>query len=366
MILFINNREIVFNALDPFTIASGGLLDNDGKLNNDGTLNNDDTLINSGTLNNNLGGTLTNNSGTLDNFDTLTNVGTLTNDGFLANDLGGTLTNNIGGTLLNDGTLRNRRGRLTNYGTLTNDLGGTLTNDLRGTLDNFGTLTNVGTLNNSNDGTLNNFGTLDNFGTLRNNGIINGNVNVKADGILTGSGTINGSVLLGGVIDPANSTGTITTSNQTWINGASYGWEVNDSDGTAGGLAGWDLVDITANGNDSGSLDLSHLITGGFGIDIISLENTFALGAAEGFDDPNGEYEFVILTAIGGIKDFEAEDFVLNDAGFSNSGSWDWSIAQDGNNLVLSATGYTLVPEPTSSALLALGGLAVMMRRKRG
>ena len=75
----------------------------------------------------------------------------------------------------------------------------------------------------------------DQLGTLRNNGTINGSVDVKAGGILTGSGTINGSVLLGGVIDPANSTGTITTSNQTWINGASYGWEVNDSDGTAGG-----------------------------------------------------------------------------------------------------------------------------------
>ena len=75
---------------------------------------------------------------------------------------------------------------------------------------------------------------------------------MKASGILTGSGTINGTVLLEGAINPGNSPGTITTGSQTWINGASYGWEINDSDGTAGGLAGWDLIDITAAELDSG------------------------------------------------------------------------------------------------------------------
>ena len=334
--------EIASNALDPFTIAIGGTLNNNfGRLDNNGTLNNDGTLTNSGTLN---------------------------NDGTLTNDDGGTLTNF--GTLNNNGTLNNHN-NLNNYGTLNNYSGltnnGTIDNTTAvvasgGGINNFGTLSNNGTINSSSAAI--SISGIQNHGTLINNGTINGSVDVKAGGILTGSGTIVGSVLLGGVIEPANSTGTITTSNQTWINGASYGWEVNDSDGTAGGAVGWDLINITATAQEGGELDLSQLTTGGFAIDIISLDALNDLGLAEGFDDPNAEYEFVILTAIGGITGFDAEDFVLNDDGFQNTGTWDWSIEQDGNNLVLSA-GYTLVPEPSSLALLGMGGLGLLLRRKR-
>ena len=138
-------------------------------------------------------------------------------------------------------------------------------------------------------------------------------------------------------------------------------------DGIAGNSTGWDLIEIHADQFLAleGSLDLTGLNEQGFSIDILTLDVLDMLGAADGFDDPNGEYEFVILTAIGGITGFDAENFAIYDNLFSNSGSWDWSIAQDGNNLVLSATGYTLVPEPSSLALLGMGGLGLLMRRKR-
>ncbi|NCF13059.1 MAG: PEP-CTERM sorting domain-containing protein, partial [Verrucomicrobiaceae bacterium] len=42
--------------------------------------------------------------------------------------------------------------------------------------------------------------------------------------------------------------------------------------------------------------------------------------------------------------------------------SWDWQIKLSGTDLVLEA--YA-VPEPSSTALLGLGGLALALRRRR-
>jgi subtilase-type serine protease len=378
----------------------GGTIKNLGTIEESGAINNRGTLVNSGVISSQLYnswylGTITN-SGTIHSSN-IYNDGTLINSGTMTSEL---LYMYGGSTLINDGTMTNKYVIMEQTSMMTNN--GTLTNTFnvvnQGTLYNNGTLYNDAEMNTTdtmvNDGfwhnragailrynvMLDNRGILYNDGTLRltasdsralnsgellrNNGLIYSEVNVNAGGVLTGSGTIDGSVMLEGAINPGNSPGTITTGSQTWIDGASYGWEVNDSDGTQGGLVGWDLIEITATMEENGSLDLSNLTTGGFGIDIISLDALNDLGIAEGFDDPNAEYEFVILTTVGGITGFDAENFAINDAGFQNSGTWDWSIEQDGNNLVLSATGYTLVPEPSSTALLALGGLAMMMRRK--
>ena len=69
--------------------------------------------------------------------------------------------------------------------------------------------------------------------------------------------------------------------------------------------------------------------------------------------------------AIRSRTSIDAENFAIYDNLFSNSGTWEWSIEQDGNNLVLKAVGYTLVPEPSSLALLGMGGLGLLLRRKR-
>lgn len=170
---------------------------------------------------------------------------------------------------------------------------------------------------------------------------------------------------LDGVISPGNSPGTATTGSQTWLVGGSYLWEINDSDGskglTGGGSNGWDWLDIT------GSLDLSNLTTGGFTIDIDSLTSLDLAGTADGFDtftrmDGIADYTFIIASASLGITSFEESDFVLDFSGFSNAPSWDWSIQLSGNDLVLEA--YA-VPEPSSTALLGLGGLALVFRRRK-
>ena len=193
----------------------------------------------------------------------------------------------------------------------------------------------------------------------------------------SGSGdyTVNGGILeiatgvdlsghdmtIAGVISPGNSPGTAATGAQTWLDGGSYLWEINNSAGIKGVDEGWDWLSIT------GALDLTNLGTGGFTIDIDSLTLGNSVGDADGFDswskgDGNVDYSFIIASASAGITGFDAADFSFDSSGFSNGPSWDWQIKLSGSDLVLEA--YA-VPEPSSTALLGLGGLALMLRRKR-
>jgi fibronectin-binding autotransporter adhesin len=215
-------------------------------------------------------------------------------------------------------------------------------------------------------------GTTVNNGTLLVNntsgsGTGTGSVTVNSAGTIGGSGAISGDLIINGVIAPGNSPGTLTTGNQTWNNGGTYLWEINDSDGSKGltgeGTNGWDWLDIT------GALDLTNLTAGGFTIDIDSLTAGNIAGDAVGFDtwtkgSPGDvDYSFIIATFDSLTDDyFDAGDFTLDSSGFTNGPSWDWQIKLSGNDLVLEA--YA-VPEPSSAALLGLGGLALMLRRKR-
>ena len=170
---------------------------------------------------------------------------------------------------------------------------------------------------------------------------------------------------LDGVISPGNSPGTATTGSQTWRDGGSYLWEINDSDGskglTGGGTNGWDWLDIT------GTLDLANLSAGGFTIDIDSLSLANSIGDAAGFEswskgDGIVDYSFIIASFDSLNGTFDANLFTLDASGFSNAPSWDWAIALSGTDLVLEA--YA-VPEPSSTALIALGGLALAFRRRK-
>ena len=160
----------------------------------------------------------------------------------------------------------------------------------------------------------------------------------------------------GGVISPGNSPGTATTGAQTWNDGGSYLWEINDMAGTKGDDSGWDWLDI------QGTLDINAT----FDILITSLDLSNNSGLADGFDYTGLSYldpyaSFTIATATGGVSGFDVSDFNLDDSAFINP-KVGWSIDNIGNDIVLNAF---FVPEPSSTALLGLGGLALILRRKR-
>lgn len=194
-----------------------------------------------------------------------------------------------------------------------------------------------------------------------------GSWTVENGATLSGSGTLSGTATigLGGILSPGNSPGTQTIDNLVWENGGTYLWEINaDSlnggSGTQGADPGWDWINVTSDWDISG-------ITTGFNIDITSLTNPGNVaGLADGFDytglsylDP---YESFTILSFGTLDDtFDASLFTLNDSGFSNP-KVAWSLEISGNDLVLNAV---FVPEPSSTALLGLGGLALMLRRKR-
>jgi len=187
--------------------------------------------------------------------------------------------------------------------------------------------------------------------------IVNGGTLEVADGVDISSSAM--TISLGGVISPGNSPGTAITGDQTWNDGGAYLWEINDMAGGKGVDSGWDWLDI------QGTLDINAT----FDILITSLTNPGNIsGLADGFDTTGLSYldpyaSFIIATATGGVTGFDASDFNLDDSAFLNS-KVGWSISWDeiNNDIVLNAF---FVPEPSSTALLGLGGLALMLRRKR-
>ena len=284
------------------------------------------------------------------------------------------MNGNYAGAISNDGTFKYNStnaqelsGVISGAGSLEKDNSSTLTlsgdNTYSGnTTVSAGTLALTGTTNNISSSAIID---VTSGATLDVSGLSSG-FELAGSQTISGSGTVFGDMTIasGSVLSPGNSPGTMSTGAQTWEDGGTYLWEINasnDAGGTQGADPGWDWLDIT------GTLDLSSLTAGGFTIDIDSLTSGNIAGDAVGFEsytkaDGIFDYSFIIATASSGITGFDADNFTLDSSGFSNAPGWDWQIKLSGGDLVLEA--YA-VPEPSSSALLGLGALALALRRRR-
>jgi autotransporter-associated beta strand protein len=183
--------------------------------------------------------------------------------------------------------------------------------------------------------------------TLSGNGIGN-------RAVLGGTGPISQALTLnnvGDVLSPGNSPGIQSyTVAQSW-NSFSYDWEVNDFTGTTAGTA-FDRITV------AGSLAL----TGGSGsyiLNLLSLTSANVAGDAPNFNEIDRSWN--ILATTGGITGFNASAWQINATGFTNNEAGLWSLASDGNNLVLS---YTAIPEPAAALLGGIGTLLLLRRRR--
>ena len=171
--------------------------------------------------------------------------------------------------------------------------------------------------------------------------------------ILGGAGTIGSSVTLnniGDTLSPGNSPGIQTfTSEQTWSS-FSYDWEVNNFTGTTAGT-------------DFDQLGLNTLnLTGGAGsyiLNVLSLTASNDAGNVPNFSEDNNSW--TILTS-SGITGFNAANWSINTSDFIDPATGTWSLAQSGNNLVLS---YNVIPEPNVAALIGGLGVLLILRRRR-
>lgn len=178
--------------------------------------------------------------------------------------------------------------------------------------------------------------------TLVFGGTLSGNGEVRVLSVFDADTT---DAVAGGTVSPGDdaSAGILSALRADFAEGGTYLFNLNDVDAGAG--SGWDLISL------DGPLDVTAG-TGGFTIDLD--------GAGAGFD-PAQHYLFTLVDATEVIG-FDSQDFVIDSTGFGpDLAGGTFSVQANGGDLQLA---YTPIPEPASLALVGLGGLTLLRRRR--
>ncbi len=197
-------------------------------------------------------------------------------------------------------------------------------------------------------------GTTVNSGALELNGTQSATggfaVTVNSGGTLIGdNGSINGAMTINTGGGFANAT-SFTAPSATFASGTNYLWNISNATGVAG--------------TDYGLLQLSGALAFG---GTLTLKVATVFGAATNFDTTQ-TYAWNLATGASSLTGFNASNVTIDTSLFSNPFTGTFSIANSGNNLVVTYTGGAAIPEPAMSGLLAglaACGLVLWRRRDR-
>ena len=363
------NDTFAENWLEPFNNYGHIVINVPGRLVNHGLINNYSNLINHGILDNY--GKLISRNINLESSSILNNHGIITNFGWVIGAVDSVLNNY--GTIDNQNTIGGA-GSLYNYGVIDNDayidifVSGLLVNngtinhwgnfENRGTLENHGNWNNLGTRYMPNVGEIINTGTISNFyaltnyvkvdnsGTISevfgdginghykqftgetiNNGIIDVTTIEFQGGVLKGTGTLKGSVIIG--------------TGATVIPGLSPGTLNIDGDLHSNGNYVFEIVGVNSGQYDVLDIDGNAFFTGG----------NFKFEFIDGYLPSAGDHwDFLVADSLNGS----------DTVGFTFAGLGDGlgiDLHNEGGKISL--TVITAVPEPETYAML-LAGLGLM------
>lgn len=174
--------------------------------------------------------------------------------------------------------------------------------------------------------------------TINSTHVVNGTCTVTADGLLLGSGNINGPIVLNGKVSPGTSVGTLSTGPQSWYGGGSYVWELNNATGAAG--SGYDHLTAGVN-----PIAINASSANKFRLKLVTL-NGSSPGLAANFNF-NSNYVWTIASG-GGISGFDTNKFEIDTAAFQSPiGLGRFSLEQSGGNLLLR---FTFIPDELAVA----------------